>query len=432
LAIAILSGSACSTGGTGTPEFTADTPGFEPPDFIDGISIPECVPNQPFPQQALFSGLDDMESYRYRALYQYKDGDTYAEGELAMAVLGAHSGGRVNTLEVLTIPFPSWIYPRSHIVTYDLHARRSTELTITEEGVWVSTDNEEGWVEYTIDEPNDLINVAEIFGPEMIFWMLSELRAQEDPQIQENHVELDGEDVIHYCWVMEGGQFLAHYFLDYRDLGTALNSPTIHIWVTELDRHLVRLALTGESPGAFYGEEIVHDTPHDFLYWLEILDINQEVTIEPPTPNEVILSFPAGQPGQSDPSQSTTGDIPVPEGAVEVDQETFDELRSRDIPREFINIPEWTLRPVSGFGQSISFFFPDYVQSIYETDMGVFEIANHYTDVLGVQGWDLHHDVLQLGELKFIVLFNRGNDIITLAITGIGEKAVFWLLEPDI
>ncbi|MGD8815431.1 MAG: hypothetical protein PVI78_13240, partial [Anaerolineales bacterium] len=184
LAVAILFGGACSVGEPATSEFPADTPGFKSPDFIDGISIPECVPDQSFPQEALFSDLYDMESYRYKALYQYKDGDTYAEGELAMAVLGVHSGGRINTLEVLTIPFPSWIYPRSHIVTYDLHTHRGTELIITEEGVWVNTDYEKGWVEYTIDEPNDLINVAEIFGPELILWMLSELRAQEDPQIQ--------------------------------------------------------------------------------------------------------------------------------------------------------------------------------------------------------------------------------------------------------
>ncbi len=413
---------------TVTPTITANP---DPLSFVEQISIPDCLPNQSLPEEGFFSGLFNMESYRYRTLYQYKDVDIYPVGELAMVIEGAHDGGRVNKFDVLTIEFPSWIYPRSHIVSQDLRTHEETELVITESGVWVKTDYQAGWIEFTIDEPNDLINVTEIFGPELILWMLSGIRLQEDTQVQESHIVLNGEDVIHYCWVEKDTQFLTHYFLDYRPLGTALNNTTMHIWVTELDRHLVRLALSGESPSDFYGEEIIHDTPFDFLLWLEVTDINREVIIEPPIPDNVKLTFPGGESEELPQPESTPDVIPIAEGAVEIDQDKLDKLISRDIPREFINIPEWTLKSVSEYGQSISFFFPDYKLPVYETQMGFFEIANFYTNVLEDQGWDLYHYVLQLGELKFILLFKKGGEIITLAITGSEGKAIFWFVTNE-
>ena len=69
---------------------------------------------------------------------------------------------------------------------------------------------------------------------------------------------------------------------------------------------------------------------------------------------------------------------------------------------------------------------------VYQTDLGVFEIADYYAEVFAEQGWELYHHVLQLGELKFIVLFRRGAEIMTLAITGAEDGVVFWLLEPDV
>jgi hypothetical protein len=384
--------------------------------------------------ESLASNVYKMDSFRYHTLYRYLESDRYADGELSVDVQGAHNGLLASPVESI-FPLASQSYERSDVILTDLSSRSRTETIVTEDGFWVRESDEQGWVAFNPATPADLTNLAEMFSPQVVLFLVGGggslapgVRA-EAPEMM--HAEtLDGHEVNHRCWILptyEDYDFNA-YLVHWENTYTFLSDAEVHLWTTKDDTQLVRMALTAKHPEerqglSDYAEEdeyTQHDPPRDFLLWMEISDVDTPIEIEPPPFDQIALTIP----GEGNPAEDVSAsynDLPLPAGAEKVgvfggDLDEWPPERLSATPREY----RWLDYTIRYEGVLDQYLGPGWRQisedrrPVYEAEIKPAEAAAFYLNEMSRRGWRLKGNFYQLGLPVLYLVFER--DGITLPV----------------
>jgi ligand-binding sensor domain-containing protein len=425
----------------------------------DSVTIPTCAEDgtgdtRAFNEllESLAPSVYEMDSYRYRTLYRYLEGDRYADGELSVEVEGAHNGLLSSPAESI-LTFGSQSYEHSNVVVTDLHSGARTETIVTEDGFWVREEDNMGWVAFDPATPADLSNLAEMFSPQVILFMVGgggslAPGARADTPAMMQVETLDGREVTHRCWILptyEDFDFNA-YLIHWENTYTFLSDAQIHLWTTEDDTQLVRMALTakhgeerqGLSDYAEEDEYTQHDPPRDFLLWMEISDVNTPVEIEPPPLDQIALTIP----GERNPAADLStpyNDLPLPAGAEKVgvfgdEVEGWPPERMSTTPREY----RWLDYTIRNEGVLDEYFGPGWDQipadrrAVYEAEMDLPEAAAFYLDEMSRRGWSLKEKFYQLGLPVLYLFFERDGVTfpIILETNKAGTTSISTILPP--
>jgi hypothetical protein len=167
-----------------------------------------------------------------------------------------------------------------------------------------------------------MINLADMFSPHLVLSFMigggglaPGVRADTPTMAQVETI--DGQEVMHRCWILpEISDEISAYLIHYESLYTFFNNAEIHLWTTEGDSQLVQLILTGQHIGERLGEYEgnMHDTPSEFLLWMELFDLDRPFDILPPDSGEIGLSVTSDS-GSVATVASPHNALPLPEDA---------------------------------------------------------------------------------------------------------------------
>lgn len=433
-----------------SPPSPTQTPTPQP--FSENIDLPECILDE---QQDEFmkndnryeSDFAEMDSYRYRAIYRYKSGEEYAEDEMSIEIKGAHSSLK-NESEVGLFGFLSGIYRRSNIILTDLHSLTQSETILTEDGVWFQTSDDSGWIELPQSKPSPVMNFAELYSPLASFFVRGPYPP--DMKMMKRTESIDGIDVTHRCFKPEQYEDadepfnMINYIWPHSEgVFTGYQDTEIHFWTSQDDSHLLRLAIIGKEIVEIYSDygNIEHDPPNDFLFWLELSDIDQPIEIIPPSSEDVSLKLPDKNIIQRLDVDAPYNQLPIPPDAelvsdsenkwlkeVESNIEEFGITPETAVlfrPREFmIYLNEFEYFLFDEKYHSYQYSIPENLHPIYETDMDTFSLIRFFTDNMSDLGWILDDAVLELlGDTsKLFLFFHRDNIILPIILEDRVEK----------
>lgn len=406
------------------------------------VTVPACVPGEPQDElwfheviEAVAPALLEMDSYRYRSVYYYKAGDLYPEEELALEVVGAHSG-LVEPPEDAFAVLSSQVYRRSHVTVTDLHNNAQYEIIITEDGLWIRPPDSQGWVAIDGGSSSDLVNLPDLFNPQSAIWMLVAggtlaPGVTSDAPVMAEKETVGGTEAVHRCWPPGGG-----YLVHAPDLYTFLENVQIHLWTTPEDTELVRLAVVAQHTGERYFDEgiLEHDPPNDFVLWMELSDVNERVVIEPPPSGQVDLTLAAPVVEEPHPIEAPHNELPVPSGARPLDPQEYFAPWDGDFsalpPREYMyeSVGSYFVDAYFGSGWAN---LPFDRRAVYETELDVYRLAAFFLDEMAKRGWQLKARFLQLGDTEVYLAFTRDEVILPIVIEESEEnEAVFWAVLP--
>lgn len=434
------------------------------PPLIDSIELPECVDDGTSDQKT-FEGLitslapylNEMESYRYHTLYQYQVEGEYPEDALSVEVIGAHSGRLPVTVEqpesddssFLEGPLlASDIYERSHVKLIDQRTGDRQEVIINNQGFWVQLDGGPGWIEFTEPQMEDILNLPAMFSPQSTVWNIPQKwdipygvlvpMAYAQPPLMSNTDQISGQEVTHRCWFYPDvyGLEIAHpgFF-------TILSDAELHLWTAEDDTQFVRLAITGTHLGECinHGDDIYqHDNPRSMTLWMDLYDVGDSITIEPPDDEQVVLSIP---PTSSEP----TGEVSAPINELPLPADA-------SVPESPETLPadprEYPFEEPREYLQASNHFFNDLMvkyasqglhhtpasrHPTYLTGNGLSETAKFYLEEMARRGWQLKERRFQLGMPELSLIFEQGDIVLPvfLAPEVTGGTSITAILPPS-
>ncbi|MFC1923588.1 hypothetical protein ACFLY4_09915, partial [Chloroflexota bacterium] len=322
---------------TPTPEATP-TPTRK--EQVEQVVLPDCIEGDISDEvifhellESIFPGLYEMESFRYRTIYLYKEDELYPEDELSVEILGAH-GGLISEPDggsSYFYPLTSQNYEQSHVIQTDLSSGEQTEYIVNQEGFFVRESSDSGWTYFEQLLPRDMLNMAEMLSPREIIFMLTggggltpgiwtgiPLMAQQDT--------LDQVEVMHRCWILEErSENIDGYLIHYESLYTFLKDVEVHLWTADDDTRLVRLAITGTHNEERLSENdfLEHDTPRELLLWMDLYDVGKEIEIEEPSQASITLTVPKFDKSPAAVVDAPHNELPLPEDAETLDAKLF-------------------------------------------------------------------------------------------------------------
>ncbi|UCF26713.1 MAG: hypothetical protein JSW42_08600, partial [Chloroflexota bacterium] len=441
---------------TSTPEPTL-------PPLTESIEVSECVDNGTSDQKtfeelltALAPYLNEMESYRYHTLYQYQVEGEYPEDALSVEVSGAHSGRLPVTVEQpesiyssLESPLilASDIYERSNVKLIDQRTGKQQEVIINDQGFWVQLDGGPGWIEFTEPQMEGLLNLPAMFSPQSTVWNIPQQYVQSgvlvpiadaQPPLMSNTDEISGQEVMHRCWV-----YPDVYGLDIAHPGffTLLSDAELHLWTAEDDTKFVRLAITGSHLGECprHCDDIYqHDIPRTMTLWMDLYDVGDSITIEPPADEQVVLSIP---PTGSEPTGEVSApinELPLPADASVPESPGTLPADPREYP--FEEPREYLLASNHFFNELMVEYAsqglhhtPASRQPTYLTGNGLSETATFYLEEMARRGWQLKERRFQLGMPELSLIFEQGDIVLPvfLAPEATGGTSITAILPPS-
>jgi hypothetical protein len=264
-----------------TTEFWMIIGTLMPEEYTDEVPIPEH---------------SEMENFLYRTIYSYKSGDEYVDDDLSVEVLGAHSG-LIPKPESGYFPLPSKQYKKSHFVSTDLRSGYRSESIVTDEGYWVRQGEDSVWMAFEGFPGENLSNMAEVLSPSpygiaMLVAGLGSVANYGTPVMSQTET-LHGEEVLHRCWIPPRNDSMIDSVLMHGpDLYTFLGDTEVHLWTTEDDTSLVRLAMTGtHSEERLFEDFVEHETPREFLLWMDVIQVDTPLDIKIKPPPDTEISF---------------------------------------------------------------------------------------------------------------------------------------------
>jgi streptogramin lyase len=403
------------------------------------------------------SALAEMDSYRYRTIYRYKSGTDYPEEELALEIQAEHSGLLDEPYSPF-IEFPSQTYEKSHIKVTDLHSLSQIEAIITEEGIWIRDVTDSGWIELTNGNPSHLVNLAERFSPYEVRWFVRGLIPPE-AKMMKSTLTLEGLEVTHRCYkpdhyadASEPFNNINFILFHWEHLFSGLQDAELHVWTSNNDSQLVRLAIKGKHVVDSYFEYgyLLHESPNDFMLWVDLDDVNQPIDIDAPTGEQILLTIPEKESNQAPNSETPFNQIPLPpdaklisESEKEWKDETWTSIEEEGItpenvllfrPRDFIG---WeyefynsTMSEIFGYGW---FDFPPDRQPIYETEMDTLDLVHFFAENMPNSGWTLENAYIQFSTPKYFLHFTRDKVINVIILDQVEDKKsfIYAFLPPD-
>jgi polar amino acid transport system substrate-binding protein len=221
---------------------------------------------------------------------------------------------------------------------------------------------------------------------------------------------INNQEVLHRCWLLqdfgEGGNAIIYH---YEDFYTYLDISEVHLWTAENDTQLVQLAFSGNHVGERMGygaEADRHDPPQNFLMWMEISILDNQIDINPPSHNEITWSV-TSETDSFEIVAASYNELPLPDDATSMG--LFDENAwYSGLPREFI-LPVWEgqywmLTNYLGGGWNE---IPAERRPVYETNFDISEAIAFYLDELGHRGWNLKNNYLIFGLPEHYLFFER-------------------------
>jgi len=404
----------------------------------------ECVPDKPQKAHSFYdaavdhwSKIENAESYRYNVIYVYKSGEQYAENELSLDFVGEYTGLLPDDDEYHHNDyFDTQRFEQSHTKLTDLRTMKQYETIITGDSIWIRLPGQE-WLELTSGKPWELSNLPENFSPYLVGGWLAEsgtlsagFQAEKPLMVQEE--EIDGVEVIHRCWKPESYGYEAPYdvlnahLVHWDSLYTYLEDAEVHLWTTKDGNQWRRLAVKGKHIAELYFDygELFHDPPNDFYLWVDIPDINQEINIDPPSEESVFLKIPAEPTESSADAQSSLQELPIPEDAQLLsDDSGFWEELEKDIsengpspdnvwpysPREFLYDSGYFKDEImTDKYQSNWYELPQTRMPVYETSQDLDSLFSFYMQEMQNLGWALEDAAFQLGDTKYFLFFSNG------------------------
>ncbi|MFO7680561.1 MAG: hypothetical protein R6X34_10965 [Chloroflexota bacterium] len=427
------------------PMQVVDIPPCDPESTGDKMTISEAINN-------LDSVLDSMNSFQFQTLYQFTQNGKYIPDQLALEINGMYSGLTPDADFWMT-PI-SYEYERSHTTVTDLKIQDQTETIVTEDSTWVKLTNDSVWIEQANNQESiydrRAHNLPEVLGP---FYLLSSDFQEDSFFIGHSEKQtIDGETMTHRCWHTDLS--LDETYLDYPkvdgpffliwhwdQLYTFLEEPEIHIWLNEDETELLNLAITGKQVGDMYfdWEEgvVEHDPPNDFVYWVELSEVNQPISILPPSSEQLVLTLPTQTEPQEKVLSQETIKFPIPDNAVLISDPLQEDYDPGDLsslkPREFL-----------GPGQSVTYsWMSDYVspawdempygsRPVYASERTLPDLFSFYSDILQAQGWQLDSAEFKFGKPAYYLVFSKGNQSLPILLEEIvGEPARIWAFLPQ-
>lgn len=406
----------------------------------DTLHVPNCVPNQDWEEEAYsgFRYLYQLDSFRYTAIYRFIEEENYAHDELSLQVSGTHMN-LVKEGEPYSLNIPSLLYERSHVTAINLQSNSKTEVITNEKNIWVSVSSDPGWAKFNRGEIEEVQNLVEVFGPQVIAnWFaglygssLGEVMPDDLQMMKKNEI-INGREVIHYCWD-EADTYLWHILFDAVAIGTSLEDIEFHVWTSKADSHLVRFAIKAKHSSDVFFELVEHDSSLDFLYWVEINDVGQDFDVEVPSINETIIDFQSIKTTAPPASSAPYNDFPLPNMAAAMDKELyFDASNGRNDPREYEIISGGNSRNFidSSLRQGLD-SFPMQQRHVIETELKMFEITNFYLDELVSRSWVLEDLLLELGVERLFLSFRRDEQKLLVVIEERPDKnTIVWAVVP--
>jgi streptogramin lyase len=430
--------------------------------YSENIDIPECIPEE---EQDEFligdltfeSTLAEMDSYRYRTIYRYKSGSEYPEDELALEIQGEHSGLLSEPYSPF-IEFPSQSYKRSHIIVTDLHSMSQIEAIITEEGIWIRDINDSGWIELTHGNPSQLVNLTERFSPYEVRWFVIG-SVPSDVKMMKSEISIAGLEVIHRCYKPDPYPDSPEPFNDvnfilphWDNIFTGLQDAELHLWTSNDDSQLLRLAVKGKQVVDSYFEYgyLVHEPPNDFLLYVELIEMNQPIEIDSPGVDEVIINIPDNNVIQVRDSGMPFDQIPLPPDAKLVSESEYEwiekawsSVEEEGITRENVKLfkPRDLIGWENEFHNSVMYAkygsnwyeIPLERRPVYETEMDTMDLVQFFAKNMPDSGWTLDDAYFQLGNPKYFLFFTRDKVIMPIILEYVGDKKshINAFLPPD-
>jgi streptogramin lyase len=299
----------------------------------------------------------------------------------------------------------------------------STELIVTGDGLWLRSADDPGWMAFDSATSADMFNLMDMFSPPLVLSfmigggggsLLPGVRAAEPTMARPE--TLNGQEVMHRCWLLpEVDDGVNAYLIHYESLYTFLNNAEIHLWTAVDDTQLVRLALTGDHVGERLGEYdgTMHDTPVDFLLWMEVYDLDQAIEIVPPESPELALTITTNS-GPGDTVSAPFIELPLPVDAELVG--VFGESYSSTIvPREYSWLDSEIQYGVLSYYYGSGWYdTPTDRLPAYETKINLYETIDFYLDEMSSLGWHLLDTFLQGGWPVLYLFFEKDGAILPI------------------
>ena len=387
------------------------------PDFeVDKITMPEIASD-------IALVLNDMNSFQYSGVYQFTSDGEYIPDQLAIELTGLYANQKLDS-ELWMSPI-SYHYDQSQTKLVDLHDGTQYETIEIDDLSWLKLPQQTMWIEMNSDKDNHempIHNLAEVLGP---FYMITSLEFASDSFV--GHVEklsVDEEIMIHRCWrtdAVEDAPFLVIWHWD--QLYTFLEQPEVHLWFNEDESQLLRIAIMGDQVLDVYFDWEMgldeHDPPNQFLYDVELSDINESILIEPP--NNAYVLIPTTEQTQESILIDETWQPPLPDDAVKISDPLREDVQEGDFsglkPREFF-----------GPGQSNAYFWmsdhvtptwtelPYEYRPTYESNYDLQTLFYFFHDNLLDQGWQLESAEFELGRFAYYLAFVKDSQTLPIII----------------
>jgi ligand-binding sensor domain-containing protein len=414
---------------TVTSSPTMVIPTLTPTPALISLEIPECVPdgsggNLQFYEalQATSGRMAEWDSYQFNTLYEYLLDGNYSPEDLSVQVHGQYSSLRTETDEdLLHYPMSSQRYINSHVVYTDLQSKLRSETIITPDGFWYQPQGEAGWIAFEGATSAEMLQLGEWFSPEVIVYMLSngyfEPGIQAEMTANEKPETINGKEVIHRCWVIPGQNEQFNAYLNQGEfIFSMLNNTVVHLWTSNNDTELVRLALTGLHTGEYYHEVgfFAHESPSQFLLWLDIDEIDQSHAIEQPSEDTIVTSLPISSDLKKEISQFPFNDLPLPEDAspdstgISPAASWIPFGNSAVLPHEYsvdlYNLESELMSRFLGptWDQTTSDRSPQ-----YSTHASLTKLSDFYFEEMSRRGWTLAGKFLEAGLPRLFLFFQR-------------------------
>jgi sugar lactone lactonase YvrE len=401
------------------------TPTFTRQELVEQVTIPDCIANNTEDQTifhelliSLIPELFEMESFQYRTVYLYKEDNIYPEDELSIEILGTHSG-KIPEPEIhgsYFYPLTTQRYERSHVIQTDLLTNEQTEYFLNQNGLFIREPDSSGWIFFEQFAPEDFLNMAEMLSPQEIYFMLTGGGGltpgiwSEVPEMAQQET-LNKNEVVHRCWILnERSEGIDGYLIHYESLYTFLTDVEVHLWTSDKDTNLVRLAISGIHNGERLSEYegLEHEIPKDFLLWIDLYDDGNMNEFKEPTINENMVTFPSSTSGAVAIKGAPYNELPLPEDAEISNENILSEGYDPAIPREFL-FPnhDSVINALETHIGSNWYDLPMERHPGYQTLTNQDQLVHFYLEEMEQRGWDLDSIFIQLGWPRYFLIFKR-------------------------
>lgn len=429
---------------TVTSSPTMVIPTLTPTPALISIEIPECIPDGSggeldFSETLIGTSarMLEWESYRFSTLYEFFLDGNYSPEDLSVQIQGEYSGLLEEPTEyLLNSPLSSQRYEDSRVIYNDLRARQQSETIITPAGFWHRPPGETNWIAFEGATGADIFQFGEMLSPESVVYLLNNINFQPGVQASQTAFEkpetIDGKAVIHRCWVIpsydEGPDA---YLIHGNYIYTLLKKAEVHLWTADNDTELIRLVLTGSHTGEYYHEQglDLHDTPSQFILWLDVDKIDQPITIDQPPEDAIVATLPDSVIEQNEISDYPFNDFPLPKDAL-----ADSTGASQTVPLEFLvddyylksELPSQFLGPL--WYQTTSDRWPQYI-----TQASLPELSSFYLAEMSLRGWTLAEKFLEAGFQRLFLFFQREQITLLIVLTPLsdGSLHIQALLPPS-